>query len=143
MGFVAFTIVCGALGTGSEATLSSEPAEVTGGPAGPASAEGLQSSQSDDDELEIDEEHSGGENENLSLHGTTRKASKSLLKEKLNLSSFISWKEFKNFFWGFLFSKTYPLWNSCCLENTCETLIHILFYQEEQEKGFPPEYSLL
>ncbi|KAM9360611.1 uncharacterized protein areg [Symphorus nematophorus] len=59
-------VVCGAPGTqGSEATLSSELVVVTGGP---ASGEGLQSSLSDDDELEIDEDLSGGDNENFSLH---------------------------------------------------------------------------
>ncbi|XP_044051409.1 proheparin-binding EGF-like growth factor [Siniperca chuatsi] len=58
--------VCSALGAqGSEATFSSELAGVTGGP---ASGEGLQSLLSDDDELEIDEELSGGDNENFSLH---------------------------------------------------------------------------
>ncbi|XP_045891812.1 amphiregulin [Micropterus dolomieu] len=58
--------VCSALGAqGSEATFSSELAGVTGGP---ASGEGLQSLQSDDEELEIDEELSGGDNENVSLH---------------------------------------------------------------------------
>lgn len=62
--------VCSALGAqGSEATFSSELAGVTGDP---ASGEGLQSLQSDDEELEIDEELSGGDNENVSLHGTTK-----------------------------------------------------------------------
>ncbi|XP_030272589.1 proheparin-binding EGF-like growth factor [Sparus aurata] len=57
-------VVCGALGTqGSGTALSSELAGVTGGP---ASGEGLQ--LSDDDELEVDEELSGGDNENFSLH---------------------------------------------------------------------------
>lgn len=64
-----FTVVCGALGTqGSGTALSSELAGVTGGP---ASGEGLQ--LSDDDELEVDEELSGGDNENFSLHGRTNK----------------------------------------------------------------------
>ncbi|XP_073321698.1 uncharacterized protein areg [Pagrus major] len=57
-------VVCGALGTqGSGTVLSSELAGVTGGP---ASGEGLQ--LSDDDELEVDEELSGGDNENFNLH---------------------------------------------------------------------------
>ncbi len=68
---VGFTVVCSAVGTqGSEATFSVELAGVTGGP---ASGEGLQRSLSDDDELEIDEELSGGDNENFSLHGTKNK----------------------------------------------------------------------
>ncbi|XP_071339557.1 proheparin-binding EGF-like growth factor isoform X1 [Trachinotus anak] len=50
---------------GSDDTYSSGLAVVTGGP---ASGEGLQSLLSDDDELEIDEELSGGDNENFSLH---------------------------------------------------------------------------
>ncbi|XP_032370824.1 amphiregulin [Etheostoma spectabile] len=49
---------------GSEATFSSELAGVTGGP---ASGEGLQSSQSDDEQLEVDEEVSGANNGNFSL----------------------------------------------------------------------------
>lgn len=64
-----FTVVCGALSTqGSGTSLSSELAGVTGGP---ASGEGLQ--LSDDDELEVDEELSGGDNDNFSLYGTTKK----------------------------------------------------------------------
>ncbi|GAA6226466.1 proheparin-binding EGF-like growth factor [Lates japonicus] len=60
-------VVCSALGAqGSEATHSGELVVVTGGP---ASGEGLQGSLSDDDELETDEEVSGGDNENFSLHG--------------------------------------------------------------------------
>ncbi|KAG8011846.1 Proheparin-binding EGF-like growth factor, partial [Nibea albiflora] len=60
-------VVCSALGTqGSEATFSGELAGVTGGP---ASGEGLQSLSDDDDELEIDEEVSGGDNQNFS-HGS-------------------------------------------------------------------------
>ncbi|XP_040898564.1 proheparin-binding EGF-like growth factor [Toxotes jaculatrix] len=59
-------VVCSALGAqGSEAIYSSELAGVTGGP---ASGEGLQSLLSDDDDLEIGEELSGGDNENVSLH---------------------------------------------------------------------------
>lgn len=66
---VALTVVCSALGAqGSEATHSSELVVVTGGP---ASGEGLQGSLSDDDELETDEEVSGRDNENFSLHGKT------------------------------------------------------------------------
>ncbi|XP_029296257.1 proheparin-binding EGF-like growth factor [Cottoperca gobio] len=58
-------VVSGALGAqGSEATFSIELARVTGGP---ASGEGLQISQGDDDELELDEEVSGGDSENVSL----------------------------------------------------------------------------
>lgn len=58
-------VVSSALGAqGSEATFSGEIAGVTGGP---ASGEGLQTSMSDDDELEVYEEVSGGENENYSL----------------------------------------------------------------------------
>ncbi|KAF3695536.1 Amphiregulin [Channa argus] len=54
-------VVCSALGTqGSEARFSSEVDRVTGGP---ASGEGLQLSQNYDDELEIDEELSGGDSE--------------------------------------------------------------------------------
>lgn len=59
-------VVCSTIGTqGSEATFSSELAGVTGGP---ASGEGLQSLLSDDDELEVDGELSGGDNENFSLY---------------------------------------------------------------------------
>ncbi|XP_019119276.2 proheparin-binding EGF-like growth factor isoform X1 [Larimichthys crocea] len=59
-------VVCSALGTqGSEATFSGELVGVTGGP---ASGEGLQTLFGDDDELEIDEEVSGGDNQNFS-HG--------------------------------------------------------------------------
>ncbi|XP_051279324.1 proheparin-binding EGF-like growth factor [Dicentrarchus labrax] len=59
-------VVCSAFGTqGAEATFSGELAGVTGGP---ASGEGLLTTLSDDDELEIDEELSGGDNENFSLH---------------------------------------------------------------------------
>lgn len=74
---VGFTVICCYLGAqGSEATgYSSELAGVTGGP---ASGEGLQSLLSDDDELEIDE-LSGGDNENVSLHGTTSKTNSFLL----------------------------------------------------------------
>ncbi|XP_026177958.1 proheparin-binding EGF-like growth factor [Mastacembelus armatus] len=58
-------VVCSALGAqGSEVSLSSELIEVTGGP---ASGEGLLSSLSDDEEPEIDEELSGGDNENVSI----------------------------------------------------------------------------
>lgn len=68
---VGFTVVCGAPGTlGSEAAFSGELAGVTGGL---ASGEGLQSSLTDDDELEVDEELPGGDNENFSLHGMTNK----------------------------------------------------------------------
>ncbi|KAK9523082.1 hypothetical protein VZT92_019509 [Zoarces viviparus] len=57
-------VVSGAGGAqGSEATFSIELARVTGGP---ASGEGLQTSLVDDDELEVDEEVSGGDNENFS-----------------------------------------------------------------------------
>jgi len=44
---------------------------VTGGP---ASGEVLQTSLADDDELEVDEEVSGGDNDHFSLLGTTIKA---------------------------------------------------------------------
>ncbi|KAM7415853.1 hypothetical protein PAMA_018086 [Pampus argenteus] len=58
--------VCSILCTqGSEATFSSELNVVTGGP---ASGEGLQALLSDDDELEADEELSGGANENIHLY---------------------------------------------------------------------------
>lgn len=73
---VGFTVVCSAVGTqGSDTTFSSELARVTGGP---ASGEGLQRSQSDDDDLEIDEELSGGDNENFSL-GTANKTNPFLI----------------------------------------------------------------
>ncbi|XP_035514614.1 proheparin-binding EGF-like growth factor [Morone saxatilis] len=59
-------LVCSAFGTqGAEATFPGELAGVTGGP---ASGEGLLATLSDDDELEIDEELSGGDNENFSIH---------------------------------------------------------------------------
>ncbi|XP_022053798.1 proheparin-binding EGF-like growth factor [Acanthochromis polyacanthus] len=59
-------VVCSALGAqASEATNSTELAGVTGGP---ASGEGLPSSLGDDDDLEVDEELSGGDNEHFSLH---------------------------------------------------------------------------
>ncbi|XP_008286355.1 amphiregulin [Stegastes partitus] len=59
-------VVCSALGAqASEATNSTELAGVTGGP---ASGEGLPSSRGDDDELELDDELSGGDNEHFSLH---------------------------------------------------------------------------
>lgn len=59
-------VLCSALGAqASEATNSTELAGVTGGP---ASGEGLPSSLGDDDELELDEELSGGDNEHFSLH---------------------------------------------------------------------------
>ncbi|XP_068559867.1 amphiregulin [Cebidichthys violaceus] len=58
-------VVSGAGGAqGSEATFSGEPALVTGGP---ASGEGLQTSPVDDDELEVDEEVSGGDDGHFSL----------------------------------------------------------------------------
>lgn len=79
MGFVGFTVFCSALGTqGSEATISTGLTGVTRGPAGQASTEGLQSLLNDDDDLEINEEHSGGENKNFS-HGRTRTAGRALL----------------------------------------------------------------
>lgn len=57
-------VICGVPGTrGSEATLSGELTGVSGDP---ASGEGLQSLLADDDELEVDEELSGGDN--FSLH---------------------------------------------------------------------------
>lgn len=62
--FFGFTVVCGALG--SDATYSSELARVTGGP---ASGDGLKISLREDDELETDEELSGGDHETFSLHG--------------------------------------------------------------------------
>lgn len=79
VGFVGFTVFCSALGTqGSAVTIATGLTGVTRGPAGQASTEGLQSLLSDDDELEISEEHSGQENKNFS-HGRTRKASRALL----------------------------------------------------------------
>ncbi|XP_056276101.1 proheparin-binding EGF-like growth factor isoform X2 [Pseudoliparis swirei] len=58
-------VVSGAGGAqGSEATFSGELARVTGGP---ASGEVLQTSLADDDELEVDEEVSGGDNDHFSL----------------------------------------------------------------------------
>nr|XP_020449610.1 proheparin-binding EGF-like growth factor [Monopterus albus] len=61
-----YLVVCSVPGAqGSEATFSGELAGVTGSV---ASGDGLQSSPSDDDELEIDEELSGGDNENFKLH---------------------------------------------------------------------------
>ena len=64
---VFYLVVCCVLGAqGSEDTFSSELNGVTGGP---ASGEGLQSSLSDDDELETYEELSGGANEHVSVHG--------------------------------------------------------------------------
>lgn len=76
-------VVYSAVGTqGSEATFSGELAEVTGGP---ASGEGLRRSLSDDDELEGDEELSGGDNEisSLELHPERRqKKSKGKRKNK-------------------------------------------------------------
>lgn len=79
MDFVGFTVFCSALGTqGSAVTIATGLTGVTVGPAGQASTEGLQSLLSNDDELEINEEHSGRENKNFS-HGRTRKASRALL----------------------------------------------------------------
>uniref|UniRef100_UPI0037E79759 amphiregulin n=1 Tax=Semicossyphus pulcher TaxID=241346 RepID=UPI0037E79759 len=58
-------VVYRALGAqGSEATFTTALAGVTGGP---ASGEGLPSSMSYDDEFDIDEELSGGDNENFGL----------------------------------------------------------------------------
>ncbi|XP_068994659.1 proheparin-binding EGF-like growth factor [Embiotoca jacksoni] len=58
--------VCSALAAqGSQTTHSSELTRVTGGP---ASGEGLQASLSNDDETEIDDELSGVDNQNFSLH---------------------------------------------------------------------------
>nr|XP_046241295.1 proheparin-binding EGF-like growth factor isoform X2 [Scatophagus argus] len=66
--------VCGALGAQAfEATFSSGVVGVTGGP---ASGEDLQSLQSDDDEQEVDEELSGGDNENFSLFESSRNETK-------------------------------------------------------------------
>ncbi|KAM4578759.1 proheparin-binding EGF-like growth factor [Fundulus heteroclitus] len=60
-------VVCSALGAqGSEDTFSGELARIT---AGPTSGEGHLPSLNDDDELEVDEELSGGDNENVILHG--------------------------------------------------------------------------
>ncbi|XP_047238003.1 proheparin-binding EGF-like growth factor isoform X1 [Girardinichthys multiradiatus] len=59
-------VVCSALGAqGSEDTYSGELARVT---AGPASGEGHLHSQNDDDEVGVEEELSGGDNENVILH---------------------------------------------------------------------------
>lgn len=66
-----FAVVCSSIGTqGSEAALSNKLTGTTGSPAG--AAEGLQTSQSDDDGLENFDEHSGGENQSVSLFGMTR-----------------------------------------------------------------------
>lgn len=66
-----FTVIFSALGTqGSEVTSSSELLRVNGGP---ASGEGLPSSQSYDYDLEKDEELSGGDNEKFNPHGRTIK----------------------------------------------------------------------
>ncbi|KAM8887464.1 uncharacterized protein areg [Spinachia spinachia] len=57
-------VVSGTIGAqGSEATFSGEVIRVTGGP---ASGEGLQNLLGDDDELKVDEDVSGGDNEELS-----------------------------------------------------------------------------
>lgn len=67
MCFSPFPVVCSVVGAqGSEVTFSSELNGVTGGP---SSGEGLQTTLSDDDELEADEELSGIANENISHHG--------------------------------------------------------------------------
>ncbi|XP_068167982.1 proheparin-binding EGF-like growth factor isoform X2 [Antennarius striatus] len=61
--------VCGTFGTqGSEASFPSELAGVT---RSPTSGEGLQGSLSDDDELETEEELSGGDTKNFSLHDSS------------------------------------------------------------------------
>ncbi|KAL6113869.1 uncharacterized protein ACO6RY_04763 [Pungitius sinensis] len=58
-------VVSGLIGAqGSEATFSGEVTRVTGSP---ASGEGLQNPLGDDDELEVDENISGGDNEEFSL----------------------------------------------------------------------------
>ncbi|XP_070760962.1 amphiregulin [Enoplosus armatus] len=58
-------VVCSTLSAqGLEVTFSTELAGVTGGP---ASGEGLQSSLSNDDEVETDKELSGGDNESVSI----------------------------------------------------------------------------
>uniref|UniRef100_A0A665WGE9 Amphiregulin n=1 Tax=Echeneis naucrates TaxID=173247 RepID=A0A665WGE9_ECHNA len=68
---VYFTVVCSSLGAqGSEAAFSSGLVGVTGGP---ASGEGLQNLLSEDDELETDEELSGGDTENFNLHDERKK----------------------------------------------------------------------
>ncbi|XP_068594901.1 proheparin-binding EGF-like growth factor [Brachionichthys hirsutus] len=62
-------VVCGTFGTqGSGASFSSELAVVT---RGPTSGEGLQGSLSTDDELETDEELSGGDTKNVSFHDSS------------------------------------------------------------------------
>ena len=72
---VGFAVVCSAQGAeGSEARYLSELAEVT---RGPASGEGLQSLLTDDDELDVDEELSGGDNDNIIIHGMKTKDKKS------------------------------------------------------------------
>ncbi|KAK2837892.1 hypothetical protein Q5P01_015104 [Channa striata] len=72
-------VVCSALGTqGSGATFSSDLARVTGGP---ASGEGLHISQNYDDELEIDEDVSGGDSE-FNPSKDERKRSKDKSKRK-------------------------------------------------------------
>ncbi|MED6280494.1 hypothetical protein CHARACLAT_011482 [Characodon lateralis] len=59
-------VVCSALGAqGSEDTYSGELARVT---AGPASGEGHLHSQNDEDEVGVEEELSGGDNENVIFH---------------------------------------------------------------------------
>lgn len=69
-----FPAVCSSLATpGSEATLPSKPTVETVSPAGPGSADDLQTSQDDDDALEALEDHAGGEKHGVALLGTTRK----------------------------------------------------------------------
>ncbi|CAK6950805.1 amphiregulin [Scomber scombrus] len=78
-------VVCSIVGAqGSEITFSSELSGVTGGP---SSGEGLQTTLSDDDELEADEELSGIANENVGHHDShlskdERKKRKSKSKRK-------------------------------------------------------------
>ncbi|XP_072242935.1 uncharacterized protein areg [Leuresthes tenuis] len=67
-------VVCSARGAeGSEARYLRELAEVT---RGPASGEGLQSLLTDDDELNVDEELSGGDNDNIIIHVTELRENK-------------------------------------------------------------------
>lgn len=78
-----FAVVCSSLGTrGSEAALSNKLTGTTGSPEGAASAEDLQTLQSDDDGLENLDDHSGGENQGVSLFGMTRTQTKNF--EKLH-----------------------------------------------------------
>lgn len=76
----AFPAVCSSLATqGSEATLSSKPTVETGSLAGPSSADDLQNSQGDDGDLEVFEDHSGGENHGVAVFGKIAKFTESVI----------------------------------------------------------------